>query len=133
MSSITAGTSARPRGQGSPWPLVPLARAGYGAAVLCAPGPVIRACTGRTPSRAARRVARVVGLRHLIQAAITIWAPAPEVVAVGVLVDLTHAASMLGFAAVNRPLARAELTDALAATVLAVTESLLLASDGPVS
>ncbi len=119
--------------QGSPGPLVPLARAAYGAAVLVAPGPLIRLCTGRSPSRNARRTARVVGLRHLAQAAVTLWAPAPDVVAVGVLVDLTHAASMLGFAAVNRPLYRAELTDALAAATLAVTEAVLLASSDPFS
>jgi hypothetical protein len=88
---------------------------------------MIRAVTGRSPDRRARRTARVLGLRHLTQAAVTIWAPAPEVVAVGVLVDLAHAASMFGLAAVSRPLYRAELTDALAATTLAVTEAVMLA------
>ncbi len=111
-----------------PSPLVPLVRAGYGAALMVAPGPMVRVCTGRSPSRATRRTTQVVGLRHLIQAAITLWAPAPEVIAFGVLVDLTHAASMVGFAAVNRPMARAELTDALTATTLAVTEAVLLAN-----
>jgi hypothetical protein len=99
-----------------------LARAGYGAALLCAPGPMIRVCTGRLPSLRARRVARVLGIRHLSQAAATAWAPGPELGAVGSVVDLCHAVSMLGLAAANQSLRRAELADALVATALAVAE-----------
>jgi hypothetical protein len=102
--------------------LVPLARAGYGAALLCAPGPMIGVVTGQPPSRRARQVARVLGVRHLAQAAITIWATGPEVVALGVVVDLLHATSMFAFAAVVPDLRGAELADALAATALAVAE-----------
>jgi len=102
--------------------LVPLARAGYGAALLCAPGPMIGVVTGRPPSRRARQVARVLGARHLTQAAITAVNPGPEVVALGVVVDLLHAASMFAFAAVVPDLRDAELADALAATALAVAE-----------
>ena len=51
--------------------LVPLARAGYGAALLCAPGPMIGVVTGQPPSRRARQVARILGGRHLTQAAVT--------------------------------------------------------------
>ena len=102
--------------------LVPLARAGYGAALLCAPGPMIGVVTGKPPSRRARRVARVLGVRHLIQAAVTTFNPGPEVVALGVVVDLLHAASMFAFAAVVPDLRDAELADALAATALAVAE-----------
>jgi hypothetical protein len=102
--------------------LVPLARAGYGAALLCAPGPMIGVVTGQPPSRRARRVARVLGVRHLAQAAITVLNPGPEVVALGVIVDLLHAASMFAFAAVVPDLRQAELADALAATTLAVAE-----------
>jgi hypothetical protein len=102
--------------------LVPLARAGYGAALLCAPGPMIGVVTGKPPSRRARRVARVLGARHLIQAAVTALNPGPEVVALGVVVDLLHAASMFAFAAAVPDLRDAELADALAATALAVAE-----------
>ena len=101
---------------------VPLARAGYGAALLCAPGPMIRACTGQVPSLRARRVARVLGIRHLAQAAITAWAPGPGLVAAGAAIDVCHAVSMLALAAANRPLRRAELADGLAAATLAVAE-----------
>ena len=102
--------------------LVPLARAGYGAALLCAPGPMIGVVTGKPPSRRARQVARVLGVRHLIQAAVTALNPGPEVVALGVVVDLLHAASMFAFAAVVPDLRDAELADALAATALAIAE-----------
>jgi hypothetical protein len=105
--------------------LVPLARAGYGTALLCAPGPMIGIVTGQPPSRRARRVARVLGVRHLAQAAITALNPGPEVVALGVVIDLLHAASMFAFAAVVPDLRDAELADALAATALAVAEPAL--------
>ena len=113
-----AGQSAGPL----PRLVIPLARAGYGTALLCAPGPLIRLCTGRSPSLRARRVARVLGVRHLAQAAITARALGPEMITVGSVIDLCHAASMLGFAAVNQSLRRAELTDALVAAALAVAE-----------
>jgi hypothetical protein len=102
--------------------LVPLARAGYGAALLCAPGPMIGVVTGRPPSRRARQVARILGIRHLAQAVITALNPGPEVVALGVIVDLLHATSMFAFAAAVPDLRDAELADALAATALAVAE-----------
>jgi hypothetical protein len=102
--------------------LVPLARAGYGTALLCAPGPMIGVVTGQPPSRRARQVARILGVRHLAQAAITALNPGPEVVALGAVVDLLHAASMFAFAAAVPDLRGAELADALAATVLAAAE-----------
>ena len=105
--------------------LVPLARAGYGAALLCAPGPIIGVVTGQPPSPRARQVARVLGVRHLAQAVITAFNPGPEVVGLGVVVDLLHAASMFAFAAVVPDLRDAELADALAATALAVAEPAL--------
>ncbi|HEY6788903.1 MAG TPA: hypothetical protein VI365_16475 [Trebonia sp.] len=109
------------RAEGSARPAVLLlARAGYGAALLCAPGPMIRLCTGQTPSRRANSVARVLGIRHLAQAAIMAWAPGPDMVTAGTVIDLLHAASMLALAAAGRPLRRAELADALVAATLAV-------------
>jgi hypothetical protein len=119
-----AGPTARP----APRLAIPLARAGYGAALLCVPGPLIRACTGRSPSSRARGMARVLGVRHLAQAAITAGAPGPEMFTVGSAIDLCHVASMLGLAAVDKSLRRAELADALVAAALAVAE---VASAGP--
>jgi hypothetical protein len=59
------------------------ARAAYGAALVLVPGPVIWLATGQLPSRRARRVAQVLGIRHLIQAALTAAAPEPAVLAAG--------------------------------------------------
>ncbi len=88
-------------------------RATYGAALVFMPGPVIWLATGRLPSRRACRVARVLGTRHLIQAALTAAAPEPAVLVAGGQVDAVHAASMLLLAAVSRAGRRAALADAL--------------------
>ncbi|GEM_PF-1257492 len=94
-------------------------RAGYGAALVLAPGPAIRIATGRLPSRRARRVARVLGTRHLIQAALTAAAPGPAVLEIGGQLDAVHTASMLLLAAVSPAGRRAALTDALTEAALA--------------
>ena len=58
-------------------------------------------------------MARVLGTRHLIQAALTAAAPRPAVLAIGGQVDAVHTASMVLVAAVSRAGRRAALTDAL--------------------
>jgi hypothetical protein len=58
-------------------------------------------------------VAQVLGIRHLIQAALTAAVPEPAALAIGGQVDAVHAASMLLLAAVSRAGRRAALTDAL--------------------
>jgi hypothetical protein len=88
-------------------------RAGYGGVLLCAPGAVIGVCTGRPASPAARTVVRVLGARHLAQAAVTAWSPGERVLLAGTGVDLAHAASMLALAAARQPLRQAELADGL--------------------
>jgi hypothetical protein len=88
-------------------------RATYGAALVLVPGPAIRLATGRLPSRRACRVARVLGTRHLIQAALTTAAPGRAVLALGGQVDAVHTASMLLLATVSRAQRRAAVTDAL--------------------
>ncbi|HEY6311748.1 MAG TPA: hypothetical protein VIY52_13225 [Streptosporangiaceae bacterium] len=88
-------------------------RATYGAALVLVPGPVIWLATGQRPSRRACRVAQVLGIRHLIQAALTAAAPEPAVLAIGGQIDVVHAASMLLLAVVSRTGRRAALTDAL--------------------
>jgi len=121
MGFLVTETTSRPLA-GRARLLVPLARACYGTALLVAPGPMIGVVTGQPPSRRARQVARILGVRHLAQAAVTALNPGPEVVAVGVVVDLLHAASMFAFAAAVPDLRDAELADALAATALAIAE-----------
>jgi hypothetical protein len=69
-----------------------LARAGYGAALVLAPGPAILLATGRLPGRRACRVARLLGARHLTQATLTAFTPLPAVFGAGAGVDALHAA-----------------------------------------
>jgi hypothetical protein len=57
------------------WTVFPLVRAVYGAMLLRAPGAAIRLCAGRPASSRARAVARLLGARHLAQAALTAGAP----------------------------------------------------------
>jgi hypothetical protein len=101
--------------------LLPATRASYGATLVLAPGAVIYLATGRLPERRARRVAQLLGARHLIQAGVSAVAPVPAVLAVGAGIDSVHAASMLILAAVGRGTRRATLTDGLAETLLAAS------------
>jgi hypothetical protein len=94
-------------------------RASYGVALLLAPGLVAYLATGRYPGRRARRVAQLLGARHLIQAAITAFVPEPDVFALGAAVDAVHAGSMVVLAAADPVARHAALTDALAETIFA--------------
>jgi hypothetical protein len=94
------------------------ARAGYGMVLVLTPGLAIGLVTGRIPTRRACRVAQVLGIRHLVQAVLTVAAPRPEVFAVGGQVDAVHVASMLVTAAWPAE-RRIALTDALVEAALA--------------
>jgi hypothetical protein len=60
-------------------------------------------------------VARVLGARHLTQAALSGIRPTPAVLALGVWVDTVHAGTALAFAAADPARARAGITDAAVA------------------
>jgi hypothetical protein len=95
-------------------------RACYGAALLLAPGPLIRICTGYPADSRVQLTARVLGTRHLIQAALTAGAgPGTGRLVASAAVDLVHASSMAGLAAASPRLRRTALTDALLETALA--------------
>ncbi len=89
-------------------------RGGYGLAQLAVPG-VLGRVLGLRLDRAQRRVARVLGARHLTQAALSAPAPTAPVLALGVEVDLLHSASMLGLAVFDRSQRRPALTSAVVA------------------
>jgi len=104
-------------------------RACYGGLLLAAPR---RMLTGCTPGQAGPRtlgVVRVLGARHLLQAALTAGvlsacgpseeSPPGRALRAGSGVDTAHAASMLGLALAHRPLRRAALADALLESSLA--------------
>jgi hypothetical protein len=94
-------------------------RAAYGTALLCAPGRVARLAGGPPPDRRVRMTARVLGTRHLAQSCFTARYPFAGAMLLGAGTDITHAASMLAFAAAPRR-RREALADAAAATGFAV-------------
>lgn len=97
-------------------------RAGYGAALLLAPGPMLRLCTGHPASSAARWVTRLLGARQLIQAVLTAGTgPSATRLRIGAAVDLAHATSMAGLAIADRRVRAATAADALMGTTLAAT------------
>jgi hypothetical protein len=102
-------------------------RGAYGVALCAAPGAVLGLAGGPPASRRARTVARVLGVRQLLQAVAAEAALAPGtgsedrvmLLAVGALVDTLHAASMLGLAVLDPPRRRAGLADGLIALAFA--------------
>ncbi|WP_299037690.1 hypothetical protein [uncultured Pseudokineococcus sp.] len=111
--AATSGTRAPLAAPGSPAP--DLARAAWGAACLLAPGPVGRALAGHEPDARARRVLRVLGARHLVQAAGTRVLPAPLALVGGAGVDGLHAATALATGLTRPRRRRASLADAVVA------------------
>jgi len=70
-----------------------LLRAGYGSLLLCCPTQMIDLLRAPRDDAAAITLSRVLGVRHLAQAALTIIAPARKVVVVGAVVDALHGLS----------------------------------------
>ena len=106
-----------------------LVRAGYGVALLCAPQ-VLIGLTGGTGPRRACAVARVLGVRHLVQAGVTAAAlrsepGSPYVVAGGAAVDVLHASTMVGLALVDRGARRVALADTGVELALATAGGLI--------
>lgn len=90
---------------------------------LAAPGVVMK-MFGLAPDQPARRVTRMLGARHLAQAAASAQAPTAAVLALGVEVDLLHAVSMIALAVLDRRQRRAALTSAAVAGAFAVAGAL---------
>jgi hypothetical protein len=126
--------------------VVTLARAGYGLALVVAPQALIKLTgdpvTGQPagasrarPSRRACGVARVLGVRHLVQAGLTavaLRAAEPErslPLALGAAVDVLHATTMVGLAAVDRGARRVALADTGVEVALAAAGLVTAARD----
>jgi hypothetical protein len=140
-SHAIAGNAARVH-NASGW-AVTLVRAGYGAALLCAPQALIKltgdpvtgqpAGASRTqPGRRSCAVARVLGVRHLVQAGLTAVAlraepGSPYALAGGAAVDVLHASTMMGLAAVDRGARRVALADAGVEVALAAAGGIIAA------
>jgi hypothetical protein len=90
---------------------IELVRAGWGAALLVAPRQVMTHIHHLRVDSNSVVIARILGARHLTQAALSGLRPSPEVLAMGVWVDAVHAMTALGLAMLDRSRARAGLTD----------------------
>ena len=87
----------------------------YGALQLARPGLVASRLLVDPLDERARRIARLLGVRQLTQALVSGTNPSYPVLALGVEVDVAHAASMLALALADRRRRRVALTDALLA------------------
>src|SRR5689334_19623272 len=76
-------------------------RFGFGLALLAAPDRILLACGGEDDERA-RVVARILGVRHLIEAGVLVRYETAPVAYGGAAVDGIHAATALAFGAVDR-------------------------------
>lgn len=94
---------------------IELIRAGWGGVLLAAPAGVLSHIHGVRVDRRAIVVTRILGARHLIQAALSGVNPGPEVLAAGVWVDTVHSATAVGLALVDRRRARGGVIDAAVA------------------
>jgi hypothetical protein len=96
-------------------------RAGYGAVLLLAPPGVLARLAGEACDEATVRVARVLGAREIVQAAILTARPGHGWQLGGAVVDVLHGASMLALAAASPRYRRLALGNARTAGVLALT------------
>jgi hypothetical protein len=102
------------------------ARTAWGALLVFAPAVPLHALTGGSEPAGGPSLLRVLGARHVLQAALTLAAPTPWTLRLGAVADALHCASGLAFAAIDDRERRAALLDAsiaaawAAASVLAV-------------
>jgi hypothetical protein len=106
-------TSGSRWGRAAPGPL--LIRTAWGLLLVIAPGRVLQAMGGVDESRTPRRIMRILGARHLVEAVAesSLGGSAREV---GVWVDGLHAMTSLAFAWRNGRWRRAASTDAAVAS-----------------
>lgn len=95
-------------------------RLGYGVALLVDPDGTGARLTGATLDPRARVAARVLGVRHVVQALVCLAHGTHAVRRAGRATDLLHAASMVGLAAVDRGRRRQALTDGTVALAFAL-------------
>ncbi|MFZ2174111.1 MAG: hypothetical protein WAW17_08775 [Rhodococcus sp. (in: high G+C Gram-positive bacteria)] len=89
-------------------------RLGYGMLQLSAPNLVPARVLAQPLRRGEQVVVRVLGARHLLQAAVTTAVPTPAVLRIGAGVDAVHAATMI-VAALDRRRRRAAVAEMLCA------------------
>jgi hypothetical protein len=90
----------------------------WGLGALAAPGRVARLLGAGAHPRAARRTARILGLRDVAQATYLPAGPVERPHRLGAVVDAVHIATMLALAAVSRTWRRPALTSASVSALL---------------
>jgi hypothetical protein len=97
---------------------------------LIFPGTVLGLARTQAMDRRSRKVVQILGVRQLVQAAVTGSRPTGTVLVRGALVDAGHAVSMAALALLNRRWRRAALVDAAIAALLTAA-GLLAARQAP--
>lgn len=115
---------------GTSFTALPLIRFAYGATLLAAPGALIKLTCAHPADQRARRVARVLGARHCLQAFVVGSARARIVHELAAAVDFLHALSMEGMAVFDHKNRRAEMLDGCVATAFASAQLVALTSSG---
>jgi hypothetical protein len=90
-------------------------RCGWGGLLLLFPAPVLRAASDAPTGGTAVLCARLLGVRHLLQAALTRRSPGPGTPGWGAAADAAHAATMATVALESRQWRRAGLADMVVA------------------
>lgn len=98
---------------------IPTGHALWGAALVCCPGPLLSAVAGRPAGRPEKRILRVLGIRHVIQAAVSAAVPSAWVLRAGAGVDALHAATCVGLAVADPRWRRAATVSGVSATAFA--------------
>jgi hypothetical protein len=103
-------------------PIALAVRLAWGALLLVVPGVVLGLIAARptadaSADRQPRRILRVLGARHLAQAAVE-WRRGPTTRNIGTGIDVLHASTDIAFACLDARWRRAALTDALVTTGL---------------
>lgn len=93
-------------------------RAAWGVALLAVPARVLRALERSDHTRAQVVVARILGARNVLQAAVTAAVGGPSIRREGAVVDGIHVLTSLGMAAASRRWRRLALADAAIAAGL---------------
>lgn len=101
-----------------------MVRTAWGALLVLAPAVPLRALSGRSDPAGGPALLRLLGARHLLQAAVTIAAPTAWTLRLGAVADAMHSASGLAFAGIDSTQRHAALLDASIAASWA-TASLL--------
>ncbi|NES13743.1 MULTISPECIES: hypothetical protein [Micromonospora] len=104
------------------------ARSAWGALLLLAPRALLRPVGPATTTAVV--TLRVLGARHLVQAAVTVRRPTPGVFAAGAAVDGLHSLTALALAAVDRRQRSAALANAAVAAGWALLGALVAGRGG---